>query len=265
MTPLINLIKDKYPLPRWATIIELSDGTGYSKRQQIDAAVFSCWPSDGLYRIAFEIKSHRSDWLRELNQPAKRKWVEEEFHETYFLCERDVVKEAEVPEGWGLMLPTKKRDKLRIIIRPRFREAPEWSIISLAAIRALATGLNLMQVKTFDLDGETITAEQLQDIVGEMTKLERKFLTDERNGLIEMRSQISKQLTDLERPLVQLWMKATGKSWGWDQVAKAMTAETIQEWYDQMRARAIESVEKEINKAAGAMAQLKDTLDALKT
>lgn len=67
------------------------------------------WPSRGLELHGFEIKVSRSDWLRELKDPAKAESIV-----TY--CDRwwiavgdaEIVKDGELPPTWGLLVPRGK-------------------------------------------------------------------------------------------------------------------------------------------------------------
>lgn len=90
----------------WAFIPGVRSAAAFDARRTIDAYAMGLWPSRGLPLIAFEIKSSRSDWQRELKNPAKA----EEFCELadYFYLvvgDKDIVKPGELPETWGLLVP----------------------------------------------------------------------------------------------------------------------------------------------------------------
>ena len=160
---LEELIRLRYPAGEWALIFELSKGTGYEGAGgRIDAAAFNCWPSQGMHRLGLEVKRTRGDFLREMKKPAKRKWVEENFHETYFVVPAGLVKPEEVPESWGLLMATKDGKKLRQVKQAMHRDLeslPER--LALAAIRSMATTLASVQSKEITFDGETITQADL--------------------------------------------------------------------------------------------------------
>ncbi|HYJ21079.1 MAG TPA: hypothetical protein VEW07_03530, partial [Solirubrobacterales bacterium] len=44
---------------------------GFDARRTIDAVSLNLWPSRGMLLDGYEIKVSRSDWLRELKNPAK--------------------------------------------------------------------------------------------------------------------------------------------------------------------------------------------------
>lgn len=85
---------------------------GFDARRTIDAVSLGLWPSRGMLLDGYEIKVSRSDWLRELKNPAKA----EEFAglvDRLWLVVSDpaIVKDGELPDGWGLYV--QEGDKLR--------------------------------------------------------------------------------------------------------------------------------------------------------
>lgn len=85
---------------------------GFDARRTIDAVSLGLWPSRGMLLDGYEIKVSRSDWLRELKNPAKaeefaglvdRLWL--------VVADAEIVKDGELPDGWGLLI--KSGDKLR--------------------------------------------------------------------------------------------------------------------------------------------------------
>ena len=103
---LAQLLRNKYPTGQGYIVLEqVASGTGAYAHSWIDAAVFVIWPSLGLIRSAFEIKIDRGDFLAELQNPAKNEWARKCFHEFWFIAPKDVIKEEELPEGAGWMVP----------------------------------------------------------------------------------------------------------------------------------------------------------------
>ncbi len=103
---IIALIHKKYEKDNSHIVLdEVPDGTGMNQHRWIDAAVFSLWPSKQLTRSAFEVKVSRSDFIRELQNPAKHLWVKESFHEFWFVAPIEVIQIDELPVGIGFMYP----------------------------------------------------------------------------------------------------------------------------------------------------------------
>ena len=68
---VIDLLRVKYPLPAFALLEQVADGTGARNYRWADALVMGVWPSRGYHLLGFEVKVSRSDWLHELHKPAK--------------------------------------------------------------------------------------------------------------------------------------------------------------------------------------------------
>lgn len=99
-------------------MFEVRNSTGHDANRSIDAVTMSLWPSLGLELTGMEIKISRSDWLRELKDPAKASATFEYFDRWYLVAPRNVAKIEEIPGPWGWMAP--ENDKLVVI-----KKAPE--------------------------------------------------------------------------------------------------------------------------------------------
>ena len=107
--------------PAWALVTEVRNATGVvAKERYADALAMSLWPSRGLSLEGIEVKASRSDWTRELKNPAKadaisgycdRWWVA--------VGHRDIVRTGELPDAWGLLAPGKTGKTLEVL-----KEAP---------------------------------------------------------------------------------------------------------------------------------------------
>lgn len=108
------LLREKFPAEEYALLYEVRDGTGFHGSRSADAIAVSLWPSRGLQIIGFEFKESRSDWLRELKDPAKAEAIAS-YCDRWFLVVRDekIVQGNELPENWGLMAA--RGDKLRAV------------------------------------------------------------------------------------------------------------------------------------------------------
>ena len=103
---LIELLRKRFgDKQRYALFEQVANGTGWQARSWIDALLLCLWPSDGLRRVAFEIKVSRSDFLAELKNFKKNEWAREMCHEFWFVAPSNVIKEEELPEGCGWMRP----------------------------------------------------------------------------------------------------------------------------------------------------------------
>ena len=101
----IEALREHFPAPAYAVLDHVRSHTGYGGRERtIDAIVMGLWPSRGIELWGIEIKSSRSDWQRELRDPAKAERLFAEF-DRFFLLTGDLKVAAldEIPEPWGWM------------------------------------------------------------------------------------------------------------------------------------------------------------------
>lgn len=106
-------LRARFAYPEWALFEEVYKPTRQRGKRFADAMALNLWSTRGLEFHGFEIKVTRADWLRELRTPSKaeelgvycdRWWL--------VLADRDIIKEGELPNLWGVMIP--HGDGLRI-------------------------------------------------------------------------------------------------------------------------------------------------------
>lgn len=117
----------------FVVLFEVPDRTGRAPAARADALVMSLWPSRGCEITGFELKASRADWLAELKAPAKADHVMRYCERWCVLAAPQVVREAELPRGWGLWdLGTD--GTLRRRVQPALRECEPPSRGFLAAL-----------------------------------------------------------------------------------------------------------------------------------
>lgn len=88
----------------WLLFFELPNGAGMrSQNRYVDAFALNSYPSKQHWRVAYEIKVARGDFLAELNRPEKRAWAMAISHEFWFACAPGVARAEEIPDGCGLL------------------------------------------------------------------------------------------------------------------------------------------------------------------
>lgn len=139
---VVSILKQRHPFPEWLFIPELRLGTGYSYgqrgdyrgipvEQRIDAFAMHCWPSKKFERIAYEIKVHRGDWIKEMAQPKKREASLLFSNRMYFAAPEGLIKPREIPEPCGL-IEVRGDGFWTVKVEALFRESaePSWSFIA---------------------------------------------------------------------------------------------------------------------------------------
>ena len=120
---LVEMLRVRYSDPEWAFLTQVRNQTGYgSTPRTADAIAMSLYPSRGFEFYGFEIKCARKDWINDLNNPEKADSIAEYCNRWWVVeSEKDIVKKAELPKGWGLMCA--KKNGLHIMVQADLREA----------------------------------------------------------------------------------------------------------------------------------------------
>lgn len=266
MPALEALIAAHHPAPEWAVVRELSGMVGARGiNRRADIAVFNCWPSKGHLRIAYEVKRTRADFMREIDTPKKREWLEQHFHQCYFVVAHGIVKEDEVPQRWGLYVATKAGDKLirRVAAQHRDVEAlPEW--LALSAIRALADGLHQEETRHYVFEGTHVTREMLDAKVEQALAARRKDVEQEWIEVRRLRQVMADKEKLLTAPLAALACEAGDyRAFAhWQQAPARVTAEDVRRWVAQIRATALRKVSQSVQHAHAALGELVRAIQA---
>lgn len=103
---LVDRLATRFGPPAFAFLPQVRDSTGAVAARTADAIAMSLWPSRGLVLHGFEIKVTRTDWHKELHNPAKAEMIAQ-FCDFWWLVvgDKDIVKPGELPDAWGLLSP----------------------------------------------------------------------------------------------------------------------------------------------------------------
>jgi len=130
---IATAMRARYPSNAYALLFEVGNSTGFKCSRHADAICMSLWPSRGLDVTGFEFKASRSDWTKELKDPAKAEAVLQycDFW-SLVVADRDIVKPGELPATWGLI--ALKGKSLVTITEPTRLVAQPWPKEFLAAV-----------------------------------------------------------------------------------------------------------------------------------
>lgn len=104
-TELLDALRTRFPAEAGFILLpQVRDATGWRGNRTADAIAMNAWPSRGLEVHGFELKISRSDWQRELKQPAKAETI-------FGFCDRwwivtsspktPIIRAGELPPVWG--------------------------------------------------------------------------------------------------------------------------------------------------------------------
>jgi len=127
-----HYIKPSDPLPGGVFIPECGwNGQGGWRR--CDALYVGFTSSSGRILIGHELKISRADWLNELNKRDKADQWADESHEWWLVVsDPAIVRDGELPAGWGLMAPGRSKTRLDIIAnadRKPSDHRPSWHAV----------------------------------------------------------------------------------------------------------------------------------------
>ncbi|WP_405375945.1 MULTISPECIES: hypothetical protein [unclassified Microbacterium] len=100
--------------------------------RRIDGLYCGFFGSRGKYLRGYEVKVARSDWLAELDQPAKAETWEQNVHEWWIVApDTTIVRPEELPHGWGLIVPSpnpRTKTRMDVIVKATRHEdrQPSW-------------------------------------------------------------------------------------------------------------------------------------------
>lgn len=83
---------------------QVRNGTGYARSvRTADILAISTWPSRGLYTEGFEVKTSKSDLIRELADPAKADDMAGYCTRWWIACSEGLTDGVIIPENWGVI------------------------------------------------------------------------------------------------------------------------------------------------------------------
>lgn len=97
-----SVLRNRFPATEYALLTEVSDAPGHSRSRSCDFVAVNMFPSRGLSITGLELKSKRTDWLKEKKNPSKQESIFRYCDYFYLLTDEEgVAKLDEIPEAWG--------------------------------------------------------------------------------------------------------------------------------------------------------------------
>ncbi len=118
-----SALAGRYSGDDWRIWFEVSEGTGAIPGRRADAVALNIWPSKGYQLNVFEVKVSRADFMAELKNLTKSEAIGKYADFFWLVTPVGLVKQSEVPQGWGLMELT--RGGLRIKKQAPARDNPK--------------------------------------------------------------------------------------------------------------------------------------------
>lgn len=113
------------------------------------------WQSRGQRLTVHELKVSRSDWLKELSEPAKAEAWWPYCHEFWIVAPDGVVDPTELPDGWGLMAPPANgRHRKFRVIKKAARKTPQIPASLLVEVARRVDSARLKQIANLNMERE---------------------------------------------------------------------------------------------------------------
>ena len=108
---VLALLRQKLTKPgngvagEYALLPQVRNAAGFNASRTFDAVAVSLWPSRGFSIHCYEVKCSRSDWLRELKEPAKAEAAARHCDRfSIVAADSTIVRDGELPPTWGLLV-----------------------------------------------------------------------------------------------------------------------------------------------------------------
>lgn len=108
---LLAMLRQKLTKPsnssagEYALLPQVRNSAGFNASRTFDAVAVSLWPSRGFSIHCYEVKCSRSDWLRELKDPAKAEAAARHCDQfSIVAADSAIVRKGELPSTWGLLV-----------------------------------------------------------------------------------------------------------------------------------------------------------------
>lgn len=216
------------PRVGWCFLPQLADGTGGRANRTADAVGMNVWPSRGLEIHGFELKSYRSDWVRELRDPAKAEAIFQ-YCDAWSLVTLQhgegspILRAGELPTNWGHIEINATTRATKILVKAKGLKPKALTRVFLGSIvrnleRNATPAAELVQAKeTARLAGyeagrkherdaqryrSSSTFDRAESQLGSLLYLEKtaeRILKDIRSGAKELRAELGDPHKDRAR------------------------------------------------------------------
>jgi len=126
-----HYIRPGQELPGGVFLPEVGENGGWGSGRRCDAVYVGFTSTSGRLMIGHEVKASRTDWLNELSNLSKADTWADQCHEWWLVTVPGVVRDGELPAGWGLMLPGTSKTRMSIHTRAERHTArrPSWDAV----------------------------------------------------------------------------------------------------------------------------------------
>lgn len=188
-------LRTKYCAPEWALLEEVRHRAPDGGERSADAIATNLWQSNNYKIVGFEIKSSRSDWLREIKDPSKADVISSMCDEWVIVTAPGIVQTDELPEAWGLM--ELKGNGLHTKVKPPKLSAPKAITRNfLASLLRRAVTVGEQEVAAAILDAKRQAQDDARKWAEEEAKRRARAHTELITKLEKVKAQTGIDLSD---------------------------------------------------------------------
>lgn len=191
-------IADRGPADSTAPELLVEEVAAPGTNRRCDLLRLGIWPSRGHNIVVHELKVSRSDWLRELDDPAKAEAWWPYCHEFWIVAPHGIVDVNELPDGWGLMVPpVNARSRRFRVVRPAAVKQPNLTVELLVEIVRRVDNARLAQIAELNRRRDDLIRKAVREARMEAGTAALPTEVAERVALLEkLESALGKPLDD---------------------------------------------------------------------
>jgi hypothetical protein len=122
-------------------------GLNGTTSRRCDAVYVGFTSTSGRLLVGHEVKATRSDWLHELDQVQKADVWADQCHAWWLVTAPDVVRDGELPAGWGHMVPGPSATRMKVLhpATHYLDRHPSWLVV-----RSVIARLDTLQTQAME-------------------------------------------------------------------------------------------------------------------
>ncbi|MEX1078906.1 MAG: hypothetical protein WED09_07345 [Homoserinimonas sp.] len=193
--------------------------------RRADALYVGFFASRGKFLVGHEVKVSRADWLHELAQPEKAEIWFRECHSWYLVAAHEsIVREGELPPGWGLMVPGPSKTRMKVLVKAEQRPdtCPSWP-----ATHAIVQRVDSLRMDAITADREKQrTASEV--LIAERVEARLKYESGSERD--RERADRAEALLAEVQAILGFEVRESRMAWGEDQVSVDLLRSSFGAW-----------------------------------